>query len=687
MSSSTDRIDNFISGVAIKAPCRLATTANVNLYGLQTIDSVVGNSGDRICVWKNTNASENGIYVMTDGPWVRAQDFNGNRDVVKGTIFRINEGVNYTGAFLEITNNPTLIGSSDINFSLLNTVINQDYPSVDNVAAIRALDINQYNYARTNGRYLPGDGGFGQYWKDPVSIEPDDGFKVIAPNSGSGGRWKLMPDESGWYNVLQGGARRDGTPTASRLQVIYNSLSAGDKLYHPSPAFGQFYNLEFPVEVKDLDGVEIDFGVQKDIAIGGRVLNFKYTGSTLTDKYDAVIKLLGLVGSQVYGACVNVDGKARCGIWFSGTNLYDGSVTTSNRRSSNCQFHDCYAIGINATGTDNCAIIIGEDEGGNASQTDLLTIWNLKGAGGETGAAVDTTPVTYGMQILGLNAYVTNKGECELTGDCGLYVSGNVSGERFYCLNNSVAGIIVGSANASVVLNAPYMEGLVGRPVQTYVGSPSAGESVGSKPIHLTGMVVFPGGAGPTYEAYFTSNQPVFMSGCFLKGWKTDNYASSYERPYYVMLGNKYFDPITDYTNRNDIALIELSQESGGTGNTLTTIFNNPKMTYRSITAAPDTTNPGSSFHNVLVVNSGAANTLTLPPARLGMSVIRAWRTGAGALIVKAAVSESIIRHDTAVAATTDCRLVGAGEYGFIEFNCIENGKWWPSSMHTITYS
>lgn len=567
--------------------------------------------------------------------------------------------------------------------------------TVNTLAELKALNTTVYTYANTKGYTTAGDGGDGEYWYSSASTATAEGFKVIQPSSGTG-RWILLPKNS-WYNVLQGGATRDGAATSARLQAIYNALIPGDKLYHPCPAAGTWYNLDTKIEIKDLDGIEIDFGVQKDIAIGGRVLNFKYTGSTLTDKYDAVIKLVGLVGSQVYGACVNVDNKAKCGIWFSGTNLYDGSVTTSNRRSSNCQFHDCYAIGITATGTDNCAIIIGEDEGGNASQTDLLTIWNLKGAGGETGAAVDTTPVTYGMQILGLNTYVTNKGECELTGDCGLYVSGNVSGERFYCLNNSVAGLVIGSANASVVLNGLYMEGLAGRPLQTYLGPPSAGESVGSKPIHLTGMVVFPGGAGPTYEAYFTSNQPVFMSGCFFKGWKTDNYASSNERPYYVMLGNKYFDPITDYTNRNDIALIELSQESGGTGNTLTTIFNNPKMTYRSITAAPDTTNSGSSFHNVLVVNSGAANTFELPFGKAGMSLIRAWRTGAGGMIVKpntatnplTGVVDKLMRHDTGVALASGlfCKMETAGQYGFIEFNCIKDGEWWPSSMHTITYS
>jgi hypothetical protein len=51
------------TAVAIKAPCRVATTgANIALAGVQTIDGVtVGGNAERVLVKDQTNQSQNGI--------------------------------------------------------------------------------------------------------------------------------------------------------------------------------------------------------------------------------------------------------------------------------------------------------------------------------------------------------------------------------------------------------------------------------------------------------------------------------------------------------------------------------------------------------------------------------------------------------------------------------------------------
>jgi hypothetical protein len=70
---------------------RLATSGNVTLSGLQTIDGVVGADGDRILVRTNTTSSQNGIYLMASGAWTRATDANTWSSFV-GMIVTVAEG-------------------------------------------------------------------------------------------------------------------------------------------------------------------------------------------------------------------------------------------------------------------------------------------------------------------------------------------------------------------------------------------------------------------------------------------------------------------------------------------------------------------------------------------------------------------------------------------------------------------
>ena len=59
VSPSTDRRYGVSGNLAMKAPCRVATTANITLNGLQTIDGVTVAAGDRVLV-KDQSSSEIG---------------------------------------------------------------------------------------------------------------------------------------------------------------------------------------------------------------------------------------------------------------------------------------------------------------------------------------------------------------------------------------------------------------------------------------------------------------------------------------------------------------------------------------------------------------------------------------------------------------------------------------------------
>jgi hypothetical protein len=91
VSTVQDRF-NIVPEEGIKHPCRMATTVNITLSGLQTIDGVVGVENDRVLVKDQADASENGIWVMQTTAWVRASDWDDNTDVVSGMLVSSSEG-------------------------------------------------------------------------------------------------------------------------------------------------------------------------------------------------------------------------------------------------------------------------------------------------------------------------------------------------------------------------------------------------------------------------------------------------------------------------------------------------------------------------------------------------------------------------------------------------------------------
>lgn len=117
MTTATSRYNGLIGSVAIKPPVRLATTANITLSGLQTIDGVQTVSGDRILVKNQTNAVNNGIYIASSGAWTRAEDCNGAYDLLKGTVVLVHSGVSNLNYFYSLTTENPAIGTTSLDFT------------------------------------------------------------------------------------------------------------------------------------------------------------------------------------------------------------------------------------------------------------------------------------------------------------------------------------------------------------------------------------------------------------------------------------------------------------------------------------------------------------------------------------------------------------------------------------------
>jgi hypothetical protein len=113
-------VDSVAAGLDPKGSVRAATTANISLSGLQTVDGVALVAGDRVLVKDQTTPSQNGIYVVAAGAWARASDFDGSpaSEVTSGAYCYVTEGtVNGGTAFILSTPDPIVLGTTGLSFT------------------------------------------------------------------------------------------------------------------------------------------------------------------------------------------------------------------------------------------------------------------------------------------------------------------------------------------------------------------------------------------------------------------------------------------------------------------------------------------------------------------------------------------------------------------------------------------
>lgn len=110
-------VDANAQGLDIKASVRLATTGNVALTGLTSVDSVTPIAGDRILVRSQTTGAENGIYVAASGAWTRAVDAVQDK-ITGGSFAFVEEGATLqdTG-WVVSTDNPITVGTTAISWT------------------------------------------------------------------------------------------------------------------------------------------------------------------------------------------------------------------------------------------------------------------------------------------------------------------------------------------------------------------------------------------------------------------------------------------------------------------------------------------------------------------------------------------------------------------------------------------
>jgi hypothetical protein len=285
-STAIDRLDGLSSSAAIKGPVRVATTANITLYGEQTIDGVAIEDGDRVLVKDQTAGYENGIYVADTGQWRRAKDFNRTRDVVTGTQVYVTNGTISGGRWFGVTTaNPVVVGTTDIDFEVS-----------DNLGEIQRIYLGAFAVAPTTD--LEGDPlqAGAQYFNtvsdtvftwDGASWVSNQDLAVDVPTNltasvqapaitkANGYRWSLFAFNGGETERAKG----SGHSTADFRQVFETALATGEKIDASKWEFPiRSYTAsdrvvsvtaDTPIDIEFARGAKIVLGSQLDGLVAG----------------------------------------------------------------------------------------------------------------------------------------------------------------------------------------------------------------------------------------------------------------------------------------------------------------------------------------------------------------------------------------------------------------------------------
>lgn len=107
-ATSKSYVDSLLAGVIWKPSTRVATTGNIPLSGLQTVDGVVLEVGDRVLVKNQTNATQNGIWIATSAAWSRAVDVDEGPELNNAAVYVLEGTVQHDTGWVQTATNIVL---------------------------------------------------------------------------------------------------------------------------------------------------------------------------------------------------------------------------------------------------------------------------------------------------------------------------------------------------------------------------------------------------------------------------------------------------------------------------------------------------------------------------------------------------------------------------------------------------
>jgi hypothetical protein len=118
--SSPSAADTPDVALAIKLAVRVASTANLTLAGLQTVDGVSLIEGNRVLAKNQTDATQNGIYVVSSGNWSRSVDFDASAEIASGVVVMASAGTVGAQTMYQLTTaDPIVIDTSNLTWAVV----------------------------------------------------------------------------------------------------------------------------------------------------------------------------------------------------------------------------------------------------------------------------------------------------------------------------------------------------------------------------------------------------------------------------------------------------------------------------------------------------------------------------------------------------------------------------------------
>lgn len=164
--ASQDYVQEQLQKLDAKQSVRAATTANITLSGVQTIDGVVLTVGDRVLVKDQTTAAQNGIYLAAAQGWTRATDADNGTKLTGGARVAVEDGtvnagkVWYLATAGSIATGTTMLqfkdehpdaGESVFGMMKVATQAQTDAGTADDVAVTPKKIRNGFSYSSSTG--------------------------------------------------------------------------------------------------------------------------------------------------------------------------------------------------------------------------------------------------------------------------------------------------------------------------------------------------------------------------------------------------------------------------------------------------------------------------------------------------------------------------------------------------------
>lgn len=134
-------VDSVAAGLSWKQPVTVATTVNITLSGLQTIDTYTTLAGDRVLVKNQSTAADNGIYIASATAWSRATDADAWAEFV-GAITFVTYGTQSGSAWYCSAQPGGTLGVTAINWS--------NFSVAATYTAGTGLTLTGYSFSITN---------------------------------------------------------------------------------------------------------------------------------------------------------------------------------------------------------------------------------------------------------------------------------------------------------------------------------------------------------------------------------------------------------------------------------------------------------------------------------------------------------------------------------------------------------